>query len=87
MTKVRKPSIYAALQEYFAIGKQKNLKKSKKVNVKNTYMFSSVHFGAFDVDDRNESINNYDNNSLTLKQTYSYDYIGCDDQFVEKYQF
>ena len=59
----------------------------KKVNVKNTYMFSSVHFGAFDVDDRNESINNYDNNSLTLKQTYSYDYIGCDDQFVEKYQF
>ena len=31
MTKVRKPSIYAALQEYFAIGKQKNLKKSKKV--------------------------------------------------------
>lgn len=63
------------------------LKKSKKVNVKNTYMFSSVHFGAFDVDDRNESINNYDNNSLTLKQTYSYDYIGCDDQFVEKYQF
>lgn len=34
-----------------------------------------------------ESINNYDNNSLTLKQTYSYDYIGCDDQFVEKYQF
>ena len=44
-------------------------------------------FGAFDVDDRNESINNYDNNSLTLKQTYSYDYIGCDDQFVEKYQF
>ena len=31
MTKARKPSIYAALQEYFAIGKQKNLKKSKKV--------------------------------------------------------
>ena len=70
------------LREYIVF-----LKKSKKVNVKNTYMFSSVHFGAFDVDDRNESINNYDNNSLTLKQTYSYDYIGCDDQFVEKYQF
>ena len=49
-------------------------------------MFSSAHFGAFDVGDRNESINDYDNDSLTLKQTYSYDYIGCDDQFVEKYQ-
>lgn len=41
------------LREYIVF-----LKKSKKVNVKNTYMFSSVHFGAFDVDDRNESINN-----------------------------
>ena len=40
----------------------------------------------FDVGDKNESINDYDNDSLTLKQTYSYDYIGCDDQFVEKYQ-
>ena len=56
------------------------------LKVKNTYMFSSAHFGAFDVRDRTESINDYDNDSLTLKQTYSYDYIGCDDQFVEKYQ-
>ena len=43
------------LREYIVF-----LKKSKKVNVKNTYMFSSVHFGAFDVDDRNESINKCD---------------------------
>ena len=69
------------LREYIVF-----LKKSKNANVKNTYMFSSAHFGAFDVRDRNESINDYDNDSLTLKQTYSYDYIGCDDQFVEKYQ-
>lgn len=62
------------------------LKKSKNANVKNTYMLSSVHFGAFDVEDRNKCISNYDNISLTLKQTYSYDYIGCDDLFMEKYQ-
>ena len=69
------------LREYIVF-----LKKSKNANVKNTYMFSSAHFGAFDVGDKNESINDYDNDSLTLKQTYSYDYVGCDDQFVEKYQ-
>ena len=31
MTKVRKPSIYAASQEYFATGKQKNKKNQKKL--------------------------------------------------------
>ena len=55
-------------------------------NMKNSYIFSSINYGFFAVEGQGRYIEEYENGSILLEDTYQYDYIGTNKQFLKTYQ-
>lgn len=61
-------------------------KKAPTPNMKNSYIFSSINYGFFAVESQGQYIENYENGFMFLEDTYQYDYIGTNKQFLKTYQ-
>lgn len=66
------------------------VKKTPNPSVKNTFVFSSVEYGHFNISRQSNLLFGYENGSLTMKEIMKYDYIYSDcnnkDMICEKQQ-
>lgn len=68
-------------QEYIVF-----LKKAPVPNMKDTYIFSSINYGFFDINSHDLYNTQYENDFIYLSDTYDYDYMGTNEEFSNMYQ-